>query len=616
MKKAFNWIFLFIFFARINHTAHAFDFTTSYKVDYKINKDLEATIKQNLTIRNLSNNIFPTEYNFKINTIKIFDVEAYEGSDKLKTDVSDENGSTKINVNFKNEVIGEGKDYDWDLIYKTKDIASRNGSITDIIIPKFSVPDNISSYEVRLIVPKEFGQVTYISPKPATSSEDKENIVYQFSLDQIKNSPISASFGSFQTFNYKLSYSLQNNSFFSTEKSIAIPPDIQGKQQIQQTSFSVEPTRVQIDDDGNYIAFFKVPAKTSLTVEILGRAKVTNKPIDISKGGKVSEIPTAILLEYTKSQKYWETNNSSIKAQADKLKDQSGLVIPQTKKVYEFVIETLKYKNEKNLNNTVSRLGAKKALENPNEAICMEYVDLFIALARSLGIPAREVNGYAYSNSNPFKPISVNLKGGDVLHAWAEFYDPKLGWIQVDPTWGSTSKQDYFTKLDTNHLAFVIKGISSEYPLPAGAYKDASKENRQVDVAFTENETKPVEQTVEIKAYKSNGFSPTNMFSKKVSALVFNNGSTAIFNVESTQRAVPPKGIIKVDLTESNGKVQVMFEDFSGNKTVKEVTLDKLPQSLRPVTTTYYLFFPALLLAPVLCMILYFLVIRKRNPQK
>jgi hypothetical protein len=370
MKKIFAFLTSFLLLNAFSSNTMAYDFTTSYKVDYRVNKDLEAQINQNLTIRNLSNNIFPTEYNFKISTIKIYDVEAEEGSDKLKTEVSQDKDQdvTKIKVIFKNEVIGEGKDFDWNLNYKTKDIASKNGNIADIVIPKFSVPDNISAYQVRLIVPKEFGQVTYISPQPEKSEEDKDEYLYYFNLDQIKNSPISASFGSFQTYNYKLSYVISNESFLNQEKAVAIPPDIQGKQQILETKFSVEPKRVAIDSDGNYMAYFEVPGRGKIDVDVLGQALVSNKSIDISKGGKINQIPAEILLEYTKGQKYWETNSSLIKSEALKLKDQNGMVIPQAKKVYDYVVEKLHYKNEKNQSTTVTRLGAKKSSGKPNRS--------------------------------------------------------------------------------------------------------------------------------------------------------------------------------------------------------------------------------------------------------
>ena len=58
---------------------------------------------------------------------------------------------------------------------------------------------------------------------------------------------------------------------------------------------------------------------------------------------------------------------------------------------------------------------------------CDEFSSLFIALCRSLGIPARYVSGVAYSNIPELE--------GFGNHAWAEVYFPDYGWVLFDPTY-------------------------------------------------------------------------------------------------------------------------------------------------------------------------------------
>lgn len=57
------------------------------------------------------------------------------------------------------------------------------------------------------------------------------------------------------------------------------------------------------------------------------------------------------------------------------------------------------------------------------EADCYEFSKLYVAMARSLGLPARIVSGLAYSGSS---------FGG---HAWVEVYIGR--WTELDPTWGT-----------------------------------------------------------------------------------------------------------------------------------------------------------------------------------
>ena len=63
------------------------------------------------------------------------------------------------------------------------------------------------------------------------------------------------------------------------------------------------------------------------------------------------------------------------------------------------------------------------------KGVCDELTNLFIALNRALGIPARFVSGITYTDSEQFKdPWSP--------HGWAEVYFPEYGWIPFDPTYG------------------------------------------------------------------------------------------------------------------------------------------------------------------------------------
>jgi len=58
---------------------------------------------------------------------------------------------------------------------------------------------------------------------------------------------------------------------------------------------------------------------------------------------------------------------------------------------------------------------------------CTEHALLFTALARSLGIPTREVSGLIFSDNEP----------GFYWHAWAEIHDGHQ-WVGIDPAWDET----------------------------------------------------------------------------------------------------------------------------------------------------------------------------------
>ncbi|GAC1299445.1 MAG: hypothetical protein NVSMB20_22790 [Bradyrhizobium sp.] len=75
---------------------------------------------------------------------------------------------------------------------------------------------------------------------------------------------------------------------------------------------------------------------------------------------------------------------------------------------------------------------------------CNEHTHLFVALARSAGIPARVAAGLAYVN------------GKFYYHAWPEVY--LSDWVAVDPTFGQFPA-------DAAHLRFVVGGLHRQAEL-------------------------------------------------------------------------------------------------------------------------------------------------------
>ncbi len=63
---------------------------------------------------------------------------------------------------------------------------------------------------------------------------------------------------------------------------------------------------------------------------------------------------------------------------------------------------------------------------------CEHYASAYVYLMRAAGIPARLVGGYLGGEVNEVSGHLV-VRQYDA-HAWAEFYDPELGWFRVDPT--------------------------------------------------------------------------------------------------------------------------------------------------------------------------------------
>ncbi len=89
---------------------------------------------------------------------------------------------------------------------------------------------------------------------------------------------------------------------------------------------------------------------------------------------------------------------------------------------------------------------------NAKKGNCTDFHSLFIAMARSQGIPARFEIGF---------PLPPTAHSGEIAgyHCWADFFEPQRGWIPVDisEAWKHPEKRSYFFgALDANRVQFTM----------------------------------------------------------------------------------------------------------------------------------------------------------------
>jgi transglutaminase-like putative cysteine protease len=72
------------------------------------------------------------------------------------------------------------------------------------------------------------------------------------------------------------------------------------------------------------------------------------------------------------------------------------------------------------------------------QGVCQDFANLFICMARLLGIPARYVCGYVYTGN-----AGLARAASDASHAWAQLYIPSIGWKGFDPTNGVLPQLDH-----------------------------------------------------------------------------------------------------------------------------------------------------------------------------
>ncbi|MDO8452741.1 MAG: transglutaminase family protein, partial [bacterium] len=429
-------------------------FTIDYSTTYLIQEDGNAAVNQTITLTNNTSETYAPSYELFLEGRDPEDIQAVEKEEIIPTSTRKQDNQTIIVVSFPKALVGKNKSRTFSIKYGLQGLATKNGQVWEVAIPKVVTPDTIDSKTLILYVPKSLGLPAYISPEPQKRDSTDNHYIFTFEKEDLLKAGVVAAFGKFQVFSFDLTYHLENPTSHLAEMKIALPPDT-AFQHVFYQEISPKPKNISLDIDGNWIAIYQLGGKEKLEVKALGNVQVFADPQSMRP--QLAPVGDNQL----KEAKYWEVNDPEIISLGKEFKT--------PRNIYDFVVALLSY-DYSLVNQTTARVGAKNALLSPLTSVCREFTDLFISLSRSAGIPAREVNGFAYTENPQIQPLSLVA---DVLHAWPEYWDDaKRLWIPVDPTWGKTTGGiDFFDKFDLNHITFAIHGANSESPLPAGAYK-------------------------------------------------------------------------------------------------------------------------------------------------
>jgi transglutaminase-like putative cysteine protease len=101
--------------------------------------------------------------------------------------------------------------------------------------------------------------------------------------------------------------------------------------------------------------------------------------------------------------------------------------------------------------------------------VCQDFTNLFICLARLLGIPARYVCGYVHAEQ------LVDARQAQASHAWIQVYLPEVGWKGFDPTNGILTQ--------TEHIRVAVgRNYRDATPTSGVIYVGGAGETLEVEV--------------------------------------------------------------------------------------------------------------------------------------
>ncbi|HIC96079.1 TPA: hypothetical protein EYP12_05580 [Candidatus Bipolaricaulota bacterium] len=209
---------------------------------------------------------------------------------------------------------------------------------------------------------------------------------------------------------------------------VGVPMELP-EQDLMEVVWSPEPTAYLEDRYGQRIAEFSLgrlePGRTvTIGLTVVGRFWQIRYNLKPERVGPLGEIPEEIIEAYTADGPYYRLDDPLIAATAERVVGEEENPYLMALKIHDFVAGSLEYDLDGKWDDapTVLRRGSGS---------CSEFVFLFIALARAVGLPARYAGGSIYIPSQARRGTFIDR----YHHRWVEVYLPGYGWVPFDPTW-------------------------------------------------------------------------------------------------------------------------------------------------------------------------------------
>lgn len=211
---------------------------------------------------------------------------------------------------------------------------------------------------------------------------------------------------------------------------IAVPSDGENQKLLSAMTFEPKPAEIVHDRWGQKIVHFRFEdVGAQSRVRAVMRCDVELEDVLYllltERAGTLEDIPEDLKAKYLVDGSKYDLKNEYIAETARKLVGDETNVLAAVQRIYDHVIEKLRYELVGGWNTAATVL-------KRGTGSCSEYTFSFIALCRAAGIPAR------YAGSVVIRGDDASFD--DVFHRWAEVYLPNYGWVPFDPSRGDKVK--------------------------------------------------------------------------------------------------------------------------------------------------------------------------------
>ena len=210
-------------------------------------------------------------------------------------------------------------------------------------------------------------------------------------------------------------------------------PDTEYQKSLGQ-SWSGNAAAMRVHRDETYgagIFYAEWPASESApVVELVTRFATRDRAVDLSKPGTTPPEDKKVLALELAPSKFIATDGIVRQTAREAIKS-ARTDLQKARAIYEWIVENT-FRDPRTRGCGIGDI--KGMLETRNlGGKCADLNALFVGMARSVGIPARDVYGVRVADSAEYKSLG---RSGDITkaqHCRAEFYLAGHGWVPVDP---------------------------------------------------------------------------------------------------------------------------------------------------------------------------------------
>ncbi|MHC4742366.1 MAG: transglutaminase-like domain-containing protein [Planctomycetota bacterium] len=216
-----------------------------------------------------------------------------------------------------------------------------------------------------------------------------------------------------------------------------IPQSLDRRQKVRSIEYSAQPDKIFSANGSRYAQFVFDQPRGKHTIEVKARVDVYRYDLTMARCDK--ERPKreekSELEKYLVVERFIDSDYDKIKLTAALLNN--GGEIERIRNIFDFVLEHLRYAGY-----LYDDQGAIKTFES-GRGDCTDYTDLFVALCRANGIPARHVQGFLAFSADTLK------------HSWAEVYTEQFGWVPFDVLQTDLKQQAYRFEMMKNRNIYL-----------------------------------------------------------------------------------------------------------------------------------------------------------------